>query len=149
MAALSADIAAIFDPRFEIGLMQRPASATDIYYRGGLAHELDAGTGITLTPVDADFYAGVVMEHKSATAADMVWIGTFGHWFFTCSNFSAANYNLNFCTQAATLFDNPADLDVTQAAADPGIVGILLPGGGTAGTNGWLNTNMRQPITNA
>jgi len=142
MAALAADIAVVFDPRFPIGLMQRPCSATDIFYRGGIASELDAGTGITLTPVDADWFGGVVMEHKSASAADMIWIAPNGHFFFTCSNFSAANYNLGFAIQATDLFDSPATLDVL-GAADIGCVGILMAGGGTAGTNGWLNLDQK------
>jgi len=142
MAALAADIAYVFDPRYEIGLMQRPCAATDIFYRGGIASELDAGTGITLTPVDADWYGGVVSEHKSATAADMIWIATSGHWLFTCSNFSAANYNLAFAIQASDPFDNPATLDVL-GAADIGAVGILIAGGATAGTDGWLNTDQK------
>ena len=65
MAALAADVAVIFDPRYEIGLTQfKVSAATDIYYRGGLAHTVGASGLATLTPAaTADFYAGVWAHH--------------------------------------------------------------------------------------
>lgn len=149
MAALTADIALKFDPRWDIGLIQFNASAADTYYRGGLAHLLNDGSGLTLTPVDADNYMGVVMEHKVVTAAtELVWIGSAGRWFFACDDFAIADMNKAFAIDStATLFDNPADMRI-QAAGDPGAVGYLYLVGTTV-VDGWLNTDHRQAPTNS
>ncbi|KKL23407.1 hypothetical protein LCGC14_2425700, partial [marine sediment metagenome] len=81
MATLSADTTYRFDARYCIGLTQYAAVATDVYFRGGLAHAV-AATGLsTLTPIDADHYIGVVSEHKSATTSSLVWMATSGHWY--------------------------------------------------------------------
>ena len=147
MAALAADIKAEFDPRWEIGLIQQEASAADIYYRGGLTHLLNDGTGLTLTPADADFYAGVVMEHKVVIAADeLVWTGTAGRWLFSCAALVITELNKPFAMAQADLFDNPASLNIC-AAGDPGCVGSLWSVQVTA-VNGWVNTDHRSAIQN-
>lgn len=148
MAALAADIETKYDPRWNIGLVQFNTAAADTYYRGGLAHVLDDGSGLTLTPVDADFYWGVVSEHKVCTAAtDLVWCATSGRWFFTCSALILGDMNKAFAIKQAALFDNPADLNV-QAAGDPGAIGYLYQIG-TTGTDGWINTDHRMAPTNS
>jgi len=148
MAALAADIAAVWDPRWEIGMIQKPCAAADIFYRGGIGSSVVADSTLTLTPVNADFYAGVIMEHKVTTAAaELVWVASAGRWFFTCANFSDANVNETFAIQATDLFDNPATLDVT-GATDVGAVGTLWVVS-TSGTNGWLDTDNRFLIVNA
>lgn len=147
MATLAADINVVFDPTFPIGLTQFLPTAADIYYRGGLAHTV-AATGLsTLTPADADLYAGVVMQHLSATTATHVWLATSGHFLFTCSNFTAANRGKTFAIQAADLTDNPATLDV-QGAGDAGACGTLIQID-TADGAGWLNTDQRFAVVNA
>jgi hypothetical protein len=148
MAALAADIEIKYDPRWDIGLIQRPATAADTYYRGGLAHSTIADATLNLVPAAVDYYAGVVMEHKVvAAAAELVWIGTAGRFFFTCANITAANVNETVAQQAAVLFDNPADLDVT-GVGDAGAVGTIWMVG-TTGTDGWVDTDNRAVITNA
>lgn len=148
MAALAADIEMKFDPRWNPGLVQFNASAADTYYRGGLAHLLNDGTGLTLTPADADFYFGVVAEHKVITAAtELVWCGTAGRWFFTAAALTLADMNKAFAIAQATLFDNPADLNVL-AGGDPGAVGYLYQVG-TDAQDGWINTDHRMAPTNS
>lgn len=146
MAALSADTTYTFDPRWNIGLIQQPATA-DTYYRGGLAHLLNDGTTITLVPVDADFYMGVVSEHKVTSASDLVWIASAGRWFFAAVAFAIADLNKAFAMPNGTLFDNPADLHVA-AGTDAGAVGYLYQVGTTA-VDGWLNTDHRMAPTNS
>lgn len=148
MAALAADIALKYDPRWEIGAIQYPATAADTYYRGGLAHTTIADSTLNLVPAAVDYYAGVVLEHKVVSAAaQLVWVGTAGRWFFTCANITIANMNETVAQQAAVLFDNPADLDVT-GVGDAGAVGTIWTVG-TTGTDGWVNTDARAVITNA
>lgn len=148
MATLAADVELKFDPRWDIGLVQKTAAAIDIYYRGGVAHHVVGDGKITLTPVDADTYAGVIQEHKTVAANDLVWIGSAGRWFFTNSNFTIAAINDMFAIPGAgTLFDNPADLHVADAN-DPGAAGTLWLVGTTA-TNGWLNTDTRAAASNS
>lgn len=147
MATLAADIAVVFDPRYEIGLTQIPCTTTDIFYRGGLAHKVTATGKATLTPADADPYLGVVMEHKSATTADLVWFATSGVFWFTCAQFTQANIGVLMAIQATDLTDNPATLAV-QGAGDAGAAG-MLKAVDTADGAGYLNTNMRSQDVNA
>lgn len=147
MGALAADIAVLFDPRWDIGLVQKPCVGVDIFYRGGLAHSTIADGTLNLVPAAVDYYAGVVTQHITTTAAnDLVWIGSAGRWFFTCANITAANVNETVAQQAAVLFDNPADLDVT-GVGDAGAVGTIWFVG-TSGTDGWVDTDSRAVITN-
>jgi hypothetical protein len=148
MAALTGNVDVKFDPRWDIGMIQQPSGvALDIFYRGGLAHLLNDGTGISITPADADFYMGVVLEGKTAVICDLIWLGTAGRWFFTCAAFVLADLNLNFGMNQADLFDNPASL-IAAAATQPGSAGVLWHIGTTA-QDGWLNTDHRSAIYNA
>jgi hypothetical protein len=148
MAALAADIAAIFDPRWDIGLVQRPATGADTYYRGGLASSITATGLITLAPAATAYHAGVVMEHKVVAAAnELVWLGSAGRWFFSCVLFTLANTDKTFATLAATLFDNPADIGLATAGT-AGTIGVLWVCTNDA-VDGWLNTDMRAAIENA
>jgi hypothetical protein len=147
MATLAADVAVQFDPRWDIGAIERPATAADTYYRGGLAHSITATGLLTLTPADADYYAGVILEHQVVAAAqELVWVGSAGRWYFACANFTLANVNETFAIQAADLTDNPATLDVT-GAGDAGAAGTLwfCTSDGVAG---WLDTDNRSLIVN-
>jgi hypothetical protein len=91
---------------------------------------------------------GVVMEHKVASASDLVWIGSAGRWFFACDDFAIADMNKAFAINStATLFDNPADMRI-QTAGDPGAVGYLYQVGTTV-VDGWLNTDHRMAPTNS
>lgn len=147
MATLSADVPVVFDPRYEIGLTQIPCTTTDVYFRGGLAHKVAATGKATLTPADADPYLGVVMEHKSATTADLIWLATSGVFWFTCTNFSQANIRKTFAIQATDLTDNPATLDVT-GTGDAGACGTLKTVDAADGA-GYLDTNNRFLEVNA
>ena len=147
MAALAADIEARFDPRWDIGLVQRPATGADTYFRGGLAHSIAATGLITLAPAATAFYAGVVMEHKVVAAAnELVWLGSAGRWFFSCVLFTLANTDASFATLAATLFDNPADIGIA-AVGTAGTIGVLWVCT-TDAVDGWLNTDFRAAIVN-
>lgn len=147
MAALSADITYKFDARWDIGLVEYAPTTADVYYRGGLAHVVTATGLSTLTPADADHYAGVVSEHISATTSDLVWLATAGRWYFACANFTHANRMVAFATQSTDLTDNPATLDVV-GAGDAGACGVLWKVVTTA-TDGWLNTDMRVAPSNS
>jgi len=152
MAALAADIEAIFDPRWNVGLMQHPATAADTYYRGGLAHTIDAGGAtdgeMTLTPGATSWYLGVVMEHKVVAAAqELVWVAMAGRWFFTCAEIKAADCDKTFAMVAGDLFDNPASLDANTAGS-AGAVGRLWLVTTTA-TSGWIDTDHRSAAVNA
>jgi hypothetical protein len=142
MAALAADIATVFNPAYPIGLAQFAPVGTDIYYRGGLSYTVGASGLLTLTPaVTADFYAGVVMEHKSATTADLIWVATSGIWNFLCANLTNANRGKVFAAASTDLFDNPATLDVS-GTGDVAACGTLNVVTETA-VSGWLDTNAR------
>ena len=148
MAALAADIATVFDARWDIVLTQRPATGADTYYRGGLAHSIAATGLLTLAPAATANYAGVVMEHKVVAAAnELVWIGSAGRWFFSCVLFTLANTDKTFATLAATLFDNPADIGLATTGT-AGTIGVLWLCTNDA-VDGWLNTDIRSAIENA
>lgn len=148
MATLAADIETKFDPRWEIGLVQRPATGADTYFRGGLAHSITATGLITLAPAATAYYAGVVMEHKVVAGAnELVWLGSAGRWFFSCVLFTLANTDKTFATLAATLFDNPADIGLATTGT-AGTIGVLSLCTSDA-VDGWLNTDMRSAIENA
>jgi len=147
MATLSADIEYRFDPRWPIGLTQFAPTTADTYFRGGLAHQVDATGALTLTPADADSYAGVVSEHKVATTSDLIWVATAGRWYFACANFTNANIGLQFAIQSGDLTDNPSTLDL-QSTGDAGTCGVLWKVVTTA-TDGWLNTDIRISHANA
>jgi hypothetical protein len=147
MATLSADISYVFDARYEIGLQQYSPTTADIYYRGGLAHAVAATGKSTLTPADADDYAGVVSQHLSATTSDLIWVASSGIWFFACSNITHANKHVAFGMPSGDLTDNPAVLDV-QSTGDGPAIGIVWLVSNTA-TDGWINTNIRANPANA
>lgn len=148
MAALTADIEARFDPRWDIGLAQHPATGADIYYRGGIAHTI-AATGLaTLAPAATAFYLGVVMEHKTVSAAnELVWFGTAGRWFFTCAEIKLADVTKLFAQVAGDLFDNPASLDA-NVGGSAGVCGTLWLCTNDA-TDGWIDTDHRAAPVNA
>jgi hypothetical protein len=142
MAALAADIAYVFDPRWEIGSVQRPATGADTYYRGGIAHSIAATGLLTLAPAATAFYAGIVSEHKVVAAAnELVWIASAGRWFITCSALTLARTDLAFAMAAADLFDNPASL-VVSVAGTAGAMGVLSLCT-TDAQDGWINTDFR------
>jgi hypothetical protein len=145
MAALAADIAAVFDPRYPIGLQQKPGTA-DTYYRGGVAHKVLATGLIILTPAAVDYYFGVVMEKRVAATSDLVWCATAGHWFFLCAQITSAQESLTLAMAAATLFDNPADL-VISVAGTAGAVGVIDNATAT-GVSGWVYTDRRNTTEN-
>ena len=147
MATLAADIAVVFNPSYPIGLGQFGPTGTDIYFRGGLAHKVVATGKCTLAPADADPGIGVVMEHKSATTADLIWIATSGIFNFACANFTDANQNGIFAQQSTDLTDNPASLDVV-GAGDAGAMGKLVLVDST-GVSGWLNLSIRIADSNS
>lgn len=144
MAALAADVAVVFDPRYEIGLTQfKVSAATDIYYRGGLAHTVGASGLATLTPAaTADFYAGVVMEHGTKVTNDLVWLATTGTFYFVNALFTAANRGKIYAMGAGALFDNPADLALSATTGGPAACGQLKQID-TADGAGYLNTNVK------
>ena len=145
MAALTADVAVIFDPRYPIGLMQKPATAAT-YFRGGISSKI-AGTELIIkAPAAADFYWGINMERKVAATADLLWCGTSGHFFFTNVLMTYANENASFATLAATLVDNPADIGIATTGT-AGTIGILIKS--VADASGWINTDQRAAVVNA
>ena len=142
MATLSADVSVVFDPRYEIGLTQFAAVATDVYFRGGVSFTVGASGLLTLTPaVTADFYAGVVMEHKSALITELVWVATSGTFWFANSGFTDANRGKIFAQAAADLTDNPASLVISTTGTTAGIG--QLKAVDSTGVSGYLNTNVR------
>lgn len=148
MAALTADITALFEPRWDIGLAQHAATGADTYYRGGIAHTI-AATGLsTLAPAATAFYLGVVMEHKVvAAASELVWFGCAGRWFFTSAEIKAADVSKLYAQIAGDLFDNPASLDANTAGS-AGVCGTLWLIGTTA-QDGWIDTDSRAIAVNA
>jgi hypothetical protein len=145
MATLDADVAVVFDPSRNIGLRQFPSDSADTYFRGGLAHH--TASTATLTPTAAEFFLGVIMEHRvTAAAAELVWVATSGRFHFANGNFEVGDLDVLFQMPAAALFDNPADLDDAVAGAAGG-VGVLDQVTVTA-TSGWLDISRRVAATN-
>jgi hypothetical protein len=129
-------------------MIQQPAVGADTYYRGGLSHTVLASGLLTLAPAAADYYEGVVMEHKIVLAAsELVWVGTAGRWWFECVLFTLANTDELFAALAATLFDNPADLGLATVGT-AGAMGRLWFCTANA-VSGWLDTDSRSAIVNA
>ncbi len=146
MAALTADVAVVFDPALPIGLRQAPAVGADTYYRGSTCHS-NAGLLDNAHGALDDFY-GVAMENRvTAAANDLVWIATLGRFHFACVLFTAANHEDDFAALAATLFDNPADLGLATTGTS-GSIGVLDQVTVEA-VSGWLNISRRNPAANA
>lgn len=144
MAALAASVTygMIFDPRYDIGLIQFKPTGTDIYYRGGLSFTVGATGLATLTPAaTVDFFAGVVAEQKSVTTADTIWLATSGQFWFTAVTLTIANRGKQFAQAAAALFDNPADIVVSVAGTTAAIGELKIVD--TADGTGWIDTTRR------
>ncbi len=146
MAALSADVAVVFDPSRNVGLRQAPSDAADTYFRGGLAHwasgELDIGT----VGAGAQF-AGVLMEHiVTAASGEMIWIATGGRFHWANATIALAVVESGFSLDIGDPEDDPSTMTV-HAAGDSGVVGILDQVT-VETTSGWIDISRRAIPTN-
>ena len=146
MAALSADVAVVFDPSRPIGIRQAPSDSADTYFRGGLAHwatgELDVGT------VGAGaLFAGVLLENKvTAASGELIWIATGGRFHWANTTIALAVVESGFSLDIGDPEDDPSTMTV-HAVGDSGVVGVLDQVTVTA-VSGWIDISRRAVPTN-
>ena len=144
MAALTADVEVIYDPKSNAIRRQYKVVGADTYFRGALIH-ITNGTGkADATAANAMEFLGVSDENLIAAAADEllhVWVR--GVFFF--SGMTPADADLGDVFAATATSDNPADL-VVNAVGTPGAMGMVIAveAGGL-----WIDIGSRSLVINA